>query len=741
MNNKKILSINFSKPYIKYETTIEYSNLRKIVTFEWLCLELIYKYKNNPCFCNISLQDLLINVFNIMEPNKTFFPIFKRLINKGMIGCDNVYGLQNISLKDCDITEEGIEFLRTEKIPDEGNEISIDFVYDILKNKLELHSKNLNPISSDILLCDSDNIELDKITAKEVLKNSKKFSWLNETTAIRSIKETRQVKEYETIKDNIILQSDGNISLEKNNEEIFIKKATEYLLENQKTIKQAGDFNYDNFMNIKEIIDSDKVGSKLKNIEASECVFINLKLGDKELKSRLVIKYASDEFKVEIENKQLIVYVTDEMVLNNCFMLNQNYENICFANFGVYNDYEEQGKIHLAYTLNSKNNFIQNINTLISKYIKDDFKILLLSLFKKDAFKDDVLSWFDSLKLQDGLIKLKELLDLAKDIKLNSDESLKVLNYILLNNKIAKNIDNIDKFIEYITISELKQYEELLQNIIFKNYDDVIKLFKFNSKLDFTKISRKYYGDFLQDLSDKDDLIEITQIEKSINNYKKMQKELKEYLEIKSMNDNVKNKINLKEISEIQSYFEKIDKDIQMISTETSRKREDIKSIFYDDVLKEIEDIFNDESLFKYNKIYILDTNVLIDESNILDSFKESDIAIISDIVLDELDRKKQELPDVRVAIDNIIAKKPKIIQYKDTGALVIDKLEENINDKKIINIANFYKKQYQNKDVLILTSDKNMQNYSKISNIQCQTLSEFLNPKKEKNKKKKGKK
>lgn len=126
----------------------------------------------------------------------------------------------------------------------------------------------------------------------------------------------------------------------------------------------------------------------------------------------------------------------------------------------------------------------------------------------------------------------------------------------------------------------------------------------------------------------------------------------------------------------------------------------------------------------KTDKVWVIDTNVFIDEPNILDSFDDDETVVISKQVLIELDNKKRDLQlrrNVQKALDSI--NKNNII-FDDIDKSFISSIysDDDCPDNYILNTA----VKYKSMNVVLITSDKNLIAKCKAENINSMSLQEF---------------
>ena len=139
------------------------------------------------------------------------------------------------------------------------------------------------------------------------------------------------------------------------------------------------------------------------------------------------------------------------------------------------------------------------------------------------------------------------------------------------------------------------------------------------------------------------------------------------------------------------------------------------KNVKYTITFDENDDVVVDNSITE-QKIYVIDTNIFIEEPSILDQFSENDLIKLPMKVIDELGyREEQEETEVsaKMAIESIEKlKDSKSISFEESHLeLLPEDLEKDsknsMNDNKILSIATFFNE--KEKNVILLTNDKGL--------------------------------
>ena len=156
-------------------------------------------------------------------------------------------------------------------------------------------------------------------------------------------------------------------------------------------------------------------------------------------------------------------------------------------------------------------------------------------------------------------------------------------------------------------------------------------------------------------------------------------------------------------------------------------KRNDLLKSLMNEKIRFYEyNYFNrEEVLDKYNNIYIIDTNIFIDEPYILNYIRDSDLIIISKTVIDELDGtklKKDIAYNVREAIRNIFNYTGDNIIFMQADKNILPDEYRITGDNLILSIAIKYKSY----NPIIVTNDIVFSLKAKGENIRSITLKDI---------------
>ena len=129
-----------------------------------------------------------------------------------------------------------------------------------------------------------------------------------------------------------------------------------------------------------------------------------------------------------------------------------------------------------------------------------------------------------------------------------------------------------------------------------------------------------------------------------------------------------------------------------------------------------------------FTRIYVVDTNVFVDDPQILSKFSSSDYIVVSKKVIDELDgfKKRKGIQDqARQAMKQILSFKnqnPRKIHFEESNPLLLPRDYHNSADNLILSVALKYKLS----NPILLTSDKGLTLKATAEKIRAKSLFEF---------------
>lgn len=632
----------------------------------------------------------------------------------------------------------------------------------------------------------------------EEKKDKGKFTWLQPTSEIKSIDKGEIEILWRDLSDEIDIGENGKLELiNYKDKETFNKLLIENIdnlfkkLENIET-KEFQPFDYCNFQNLLNIFSAESIPDKIKSIlNNRDFVIVNDNFKElinyETINTNLLLIYGKENFSIDIKDKKMIVNINENMPFDNCVALNKDKTNLCIADFEVYNDFGKKNII-LGYSCRYNNDFNNLEEELINKYIYYDARIILLCLFiSKDnnIFKNKVVEHFNNIKeIEDALNFLSSIINEAKKIKLNDNEAKNILvNIISKNNKVneIKDIEKLKKYLNILNNKKILDNDSLNKvyiNIIKDNdiyaknleelesFYDTLKEYRIPFK-DIEAVIKNLYRNSFVDMiikymnNTEYRYEELSSTERQINSFANNIKNLSSSLQLKEKdlfkiispsdlgkrviefyrNSNNKDALHSNNKDALLNNINNIDKIISEISSRLGIKRESFKeNKILSDTLQNIESIkpvvyqFNDKSVNNFNKIYVIDTNILMEEPKIFDYLNNNSLMVIPNIVVEELDKlksdkkdenKKQRAFQARESIRNILNNnKPNIRQEDSDGKILPDDFEKDKPDNLILSVA----LKFIVKDVYLLTDDNNLSAKAKGQKIKYISLEDFKN-------------
>lgn len=706
---------------------------------------------------------------------------------------DENISLDSVSLSNLALTQHGRELQERGLIPGKESEEEIVFIYDKLENDLKLEADNKIDLKKEhkgIELSNNSDFIFDENRARQILEEKKdggKFTWLQPTSEIKNIDKGETEILWRDLNDEIDILENGKLELiNYKDKEIFNRLLIEnidnlFKLENMEI--KVKSFDYGNFQNLLNIFSAESIPDKLRNIlNNRDFVIVNDSykglIDYEKINTNLLLIYGKENFSIDIKDKKMIVNINENMPFDNCIALNKDKTNLCIADFEVYNDFGNKN-IVLGYSCSYNNDFKDLEEELINKHIYYDARIVLLPLFvSKDnnIFKNNIVKHFNNIEeIGDSLDFLSSIINEAKKIKLNDNEAKNILVNIISKNSKVNEINNIEKLKEYLNIlydkkiidndslnkvyiniirdndiyaenlEELENFYNLLKKyqISFKDIESVIKNLYKNSFVDMIvkylnnteyryeefSLAERYVNSFANNIKNLSSSLQLKENDlfKIISPSDLGKRVIEFYRKSNNNKDALLNSIN------------NIDKIINEISSRLQIKRETFKeNETLRDTLQNIENMkpkvnqFNDKSVNNFNKIYVIDTNILMNDPKIFNYLDNKSLMVIPNIVVEELDKlksdkkdenKKQQAFQARESIRNILNNnKPNIRQEDSDTELLPEDFEKNKPDNLILSVA----LKFTLKDVYLLTDDNDLSAKAKGQNIKYISLEDF---------------
>ena len=730
-------------------------------------------------------------------------------------GIDDDTELNTVAMSNLRLTPTGRKMQSLGLLPGVSSQeifsIYYDLVEGVLKEEINLYKKK----STGISIIDNPNkYKFPEGTIREwfsKIQNNKKqskFNWLTPTTKIETIYPldselswkniTRKVELVDGMKWKISGMEDQNI------DEISLKKFDIPYPEELKNLPSIEIKNPDD--EIKKIVSIDEIynliGEFIKNDDLF-CVeakyYQDVKINQPNKKNiRIGIVFGADKFEVKKSKMQLIIRIPDyDLNTQGLYFNVSNSVKACMTTVSAGEIFKD---IPIAYIPKEyKNNLPNTIANTVAKYYTQD-NIILFALYEiglKDLFLEYVTNIVSENKKLDDKAKIIESFNqkskefYGKNAILATDKEKFLIDedYII---KHSKNIKNAKKIIsEYAEINAFKQDDSLFQKMmqiviehvgIQDSLENIWSFWKviasakkahinWISKMELHKYlySEKSILNFFNRFKAENlfEIDEYTIVEKTILNLKRISLQVEKLIPELNLYQTVSNE----KYNEIVLAHKNILKELYEKVRQWKKEEEEfINKVFnldeflktdnpFMNVKKNIDGLRNalaaffDDSFMKFNKVYIADTSILLNEPNLISWFDgKKTLLVIPMIVLDELDGlKNSEDEEIAKKAREIIRNISKYsncdwlnIKESSYPELISKDLDKERNDNKILSIAI----KYCTKKPILLTDDTNFGNIAIANSIKTMNLESYLTIKqdekttnkdnKKKNKKKK---
>ena len=414
-----------------------------------------------------------------------------------------------------------------------------------------------------------------------------------------------------------------------------------------------------------------------------------------------------------------------------------------------------------------KNKVVEHFNNI--KEIEDALNFLqsIINEAKKIKLNDNeakniivnIISKNNKVNEIKDIEKLKKYLNILNNKKILDNDSLNkvYINIIKDNDIYAKNLEELESF--YDTLKEyripFKDIEAVIKNLYRNSFVDMIIKYMNNTEYRYEELSLterqiNSFANNIKNLSSSLQLKEkdlfkiispsdlgkrVIEFYRNSNNKDALHSNNKD-----ALHSNNKDALHSNNKDALLNNINNIDKIISEISSRLGIKRESFKeNKTVGDTLKNIEIIkpvvyqFNDKSVNNFNKIYVIDANILMKEPKIFDYLNNNSLMVIPNIVVEELDKlksnkdenKKRQAFQARESIRNILNNnKPNIRQEDSDGKILPDDFEKDKPDNLILSVA----LKFIVKDVYLLTDDNNLSAKAKGQKIKYISLEDFKN-------------
>lgn len=714
--------------------------------------------------------------------------------------------LEELRLSDIELTETGEEMQEKGLLPGVENEEIVKIMYDlsthsIIKNTkgkyaLEAEGYEVEEIEDDIIFPKSSIIQY-----LEECKKTRKYQWLQETSEIRDARQQYSILKWRNVDTAIEVKDGVTIKLQdiKDNDvvnELVFKDEIKGSLDE----RVSGHLYCDEIQNnVSEMFLLKDISGHIQNVLNAEMqsnplrgkdkkiskVFIDSRFLDKDVdidNVRLKIIYNANEFKLSIEGKNILLEISEGISKEGCILLSEN-ANIFVGKVDLSNNFGG-GTFNLGYKkINHDLNENEIISNIIDTYMNTDYRMAVIAMAKSQKMLLDKikLNISDMSSLKDQINRINDIQKLCKDVfdKKISDELTSLYKDLiytgLLENVEVNSFETVAEIYgEYkecegkINDFKVSKYlrETLIQNIKYpKTQSEIVDLYKLLFKKEQGKrveelktlytypVIKSMYDNF----KDKEEgsLVNVTSIESNYINMKKVIKDLEVklpgidmYAPINSriiLEKIIENKRNILEIKNLcfnwNSYVNRLKEfvDIELLQQdcELNEVFENMKKI-----LDELAIFIKDESI-KYQRVLVLDTCSIMENSELLETLVKNNLVVIPSIVLKELDKHKidedEQIKFKARQANRVIESISKKIRIENANLELVPKdlIDENYANADNNILATAIK--YIAKKVILITEDINLRNKATSQEIDAMSFEEIykiVGPKESKKKK-----
>ena len=693
---------------IKYKVKLDCVSTRRLTSLEWLLLDCVKHAQNTPSIRDKFVKNTYDEIFQIQNSELLMEPCITSLQKLNVLKIyDEITSYDNLKFNHIEFTALGKEMLKNGLIPREKVEKGLDVFFNPMTesiNHFENESKNTTLIHIE------NEDQGDIIFPVDIIK--------------KSIEKGKTISNFASSKYKIL-------DIDKVGSDVWDKCYTRFILslnENEITtkpeIKNAGYKKYiKNFFIDTRL--SSNIKSNIKHINKNVvsriiglgslthkevmnmsrrgkvclinyAIFEDLKERLGLLKEKIFIIFGSKKFEIKNISSNICVYITNEITIEECLIVNDLLDNVCIANANLkYGD--DKLNVPLIYADNRIDNisFMDDwIVDIVAQNFKKNIKYYLLVCLNRFSKLQKVeqlslFQYFNAMSIEKIMTKLEELdgsLQNLKEYQINTEDITKLFVSKLPTLDINRQLSFIGRFaslnmihgkqteIENIFQYTLKTFKPLnnadlsiiLQ--IFNLQDEAImQCFNEHSEEIYNKdvlrsflktvITKTYvkreelfdydifFNDYVECIDKIEFLIAVTDIFKTFD-LNKIQESIKNCPNIGALKSCVERVISNNEKladEKINAYAEFFEEDNTRTKTfyENLRFVKEVVDKVITGELVEKHYVSSQENEKIDKKIYVMDTSALLNEPYIFKYFYEDEYIRIPVRVIDELGKIK----------------------------------------------------------------------------------------------------
>lgn len=767
----KLTDFNLSYPYIEYEVNISHITSRRSTAIEWLILETVSYLEQEISYQSLSIEDFYSKLFGISDTNKIIKPVLIELRELGALFLDNVYDdidLRETPMNCIHLTEDGRLLQKVGKLPGNRAEDTFGLYYDVAGQKItqksnaEEESKGVKV--SKIESADEVAFPL-ALIQQEILAlgSQNKLKWYNEGTEILQITPVQSALKWKTVRRNLCINDDFTIFVEGVsepgiNEEVLdiysagsnLQRLPEVPFTSLSELSMIGEQSSAEVW-VHDAIEKTRIYIADVQYYSSQARPYSSEKGE----YNVIILSGCDSLEVKVDKKGIFARIPEQILPTG----NKFLSTDCQISLGTFllRTGNSKKTVNLAYSVNKlQEHFSEILVGIIDKYSSKELVFIFLyhALGQISEFNQCVKNYINSRgndvdtklnainSLNDTAILLygkKCILDdEVKRLLVNREQiasevhdvqsAIKVLHRYTDSNIVKRRETLVEEIIHTVLACieppySLKELHQLWQTItgIGKRYINCVNRNNWYDSLYTTEVLTELAENFgSEDLYAA--IEEYTPYEILLRDIQSVMDRCQELLpeisfaEVQNTEtikaQLIANSDKVKELYRmLDEWYDATDNDREFLSF--SRKLRNVAENF-----SSISDALSMyyRNVDSFNKICILDTNVMMNDPEILALFENTNtMVVIPVVVLTELDNLKDDENEEKAyqarrairQINNYHAYEWVNMQEESAPELLSKDMEPERPDNKIISVA----LKFIVKSPLVISDDNNLRN------------------------------
>ena len=806
----KLTDLNLSYPYIEYEINISHITSRRSTAIEWLILETVSHLEQETSYQDLCVEDFYFRLFGISDTNKIIKPVLIELRELGALFLDNIYDdtdLGETPMNCIHLTEDGRSLQKVGKLPGNRAEDTFGFYYDVAGQKITQKS-NAEDESKGVRVSkmeSADEVAFPlALIQQEILElgSQNKLKWYNEGTEIIQITPVQSALKWKTVRRNLCINEDFTIFVEGVSEPGINEEVLD-IYSAGSSLQRLPEVHFSSLSELSMIGEQSSAEAWVHDaIEKARIYIADIHYYSSQARPytggkgeyNVVILSGCDSLEVKVDKKGILARIPEQILPEgNKFLSSENQISLGAIPLRVGNS---EKLVNLAYSQNQpQNQFSEILVGIIDKYSSEELVFIFLyqALGRFSEFNQCIKNYINSRgnDIDTKLNAINALNDAAVLLygkKCIPDDEVKSL--LVNREQIASEVQDVQSAIgvlrRYTDSNMVKRRETLVEEIIhtvlacieqpcsLKELHQLWQTISGIGKRYINCVNRSnwydplYTDEVLTQLAEKfgsEDLYA------TIEEYTPYEILLRD---IQSIVDRCQELLPELSFAEVQSTetireqlivnHDKVKELYRMLDEWNDATENDSEFLSLSHKLRNIAENFSNISealsiyyrnVDSFSKICILDTNVLMNDPEILSLFENADtMVVIPVVVLTELDGLKDDEDEDKAyqarrairQINNYHAYEWVNMQEDSAPELLSKDMDPERPDNKIISVA----LKFIVKIPLVISDDNNMRNLAvsqKLEAISSESFRQKLlhehdeqpqNGKKKKSKKKK---